>query len=74
MSSKPTHTAFVVVDAKEGSEKKAQWFEIAAVWSHSDGDGFDVLIPPGVTVAGRIVIRKRKEKEPSAAEAEQAAD
>ena len=67
MSSKPTHTAFVVVDAKEGSEKKAQWFEIAAVWSHSDGNGFDVVIPPGVTVTGRIVIRKRKEKEANAA-------
>ena len=67
MSSKPTHTAFVVVDAKEGSEKKAQWFEIAAVWSHSDGNGFDVVIPPGVTVTGRIVCRKRKEKEAGAA-------
>lgn len=68
MSSKqPTHTAYVVADAKEGSEKKAQWFEIATVWSHSDGNGFDVVIPPGVTVSSRIVIRKRKE--PSAAAA-----
>ena len=36
MSSKPTHTAYVVADAKEGSEKKAQWFEIGTVWSHSE--------------------------------------
>lgn len=69
MNSKPTHTAYVVVDAKEGSEKKAQWYEIATVWSHNDGDGFDVVIPPGVTVTGRIVCRKRKEKEASAAAA-----
>ena len=67
MSSKPTHTAYVVADAKEGSEKKAQWFEIGAVWSHSDGNGFDVVIPPGVTLSSRIVIRKRKEKEANAA-------
>jgi hypothetical protein len=71
MNSKPTptHTAYVVSDAKEGSEKKAQWFEIGAVWPHSDGSGFDLVIPPGVTVSGRIVCRKRKE--PSAAAAEQ---
>ena len=68
MSSKhPTHTAYIVIDAKEGSEKKAQWFEIGTVWTHGDGNGFDVAIPPGVTVTGRIVCRKRKEKEPSAA-------
>ena len=31
MSSKPTHTAYVVIDPKEGSEKKAQWIEVGAV-------------------------------------------
>jgi hypothetical protein len=69
MSSKqPTHTAYKVVDPKEGSEKKAQWFEIAPCWAHDDGSGIDLLIPPGVTVADRSVIRKRKEKKPRADE------
>lgn len=62
MSNKPTHTAFVVTDAPEGSTKKAQWFEIGAVWTHGDGEGFDVTLPPGVTVSGKIVIRRRKAK------------
>lgn len=57
MSNKPTHTAFVVTDAPEGSDKKAQWFEIGKVWSHGDSKGFDVQLPPGVTVSGRIVCR-----------------
>ena len=48
MSSKPTHTAYVVIDAKEGSDKKAQWIEVGAVWSHSDGSGFDLVIPQGI--------------------------
>ena len=62
MSSKhPTHSAYIVIH-QEGSEKKAQWFEIGTVWSHNDGDGFDVVIPAGVTVTGRIVCRKRKEQ------------
>jgi hypothetical protein len=57
MSNKPTHAAFVVADVPEGSDKKPQWFEIAKVWSHGDDKGFDVVIPPGVTVSGRIVCR-----------------
>ena len=61
MSSKPTHTAYVVIDAKEGSDKKAQWIEVGAVWSHSDGSGFDLVIPQGITLSGRIVCRKRKD-------------
>jgi hypothetical protein len=62
MSSKPTHTAYVVVDAKEGSDKKAQWIEVGAVWSHSDGSGFDLVIPTGISLSGRIVCRKRQEQ------------
>ena len=31
---KPTYSAFIVIDPKEGSEKKSQWFEIGTVWSH----------------------------------------
>ena len=62
MSNKPTHTAYVVVDPKEGSEKKAQWIEVGALWSHSDGSGFDLVIPPGISLAGRFVCRQRKEQ------------
>jgi len=61
MNSKPTHTAYVVIDAKEDSDKKAQWIEVGAIWSHSDGSGFDLVIPQGITLSGRIVCRKRKE-------------
>ena len=63
MSSKPTHTAYVVIDAKEGSDKKAQWIEVGAVWSHSDGSGFDLVVPSGISLSGRIVCRKRKEQQ-----------
>ena len=46
----------------EGSEKKAQWIEVGALWSQSDGSGFDLVIPPGISLAGRIVCRQRKEQ------------
>jgi hypothetical protein len=31
MSSKPTHSAYVVIDPKEGSDRKAQWHEMRAL-------------------------------------------
>jgi hypothetical protein len=52
----------VVIDPKEGSEKKAQWIEVGAVWSHSGGSGFDLVVPSGISLSGRIVCRKRKEQ------------
>jgi hypothetical protein len=66
MSNKPTHTAYIVVDPEAGTDKKARWFEIGRAWSHKDGGGFDVDLPPGVTVSGRIVCRKRKEADTAA--------
>lgn len=62
MSNKPTHTAYVVLDAKEGTDRKAQWTEIGAIWPHKNGQGFDLVIPPGISVSGRIVCRERKEQ------------
>ena len=68
MSSRPTHTAYVVTEPKAGSERKAQWHEVAAIWPHKNGRGFDLVIPPGVTLSGRIVCTERKEQpqEPTA--------
>ena len=65
MSSKPSHIAYVVTDPRE-PEGKAQWHQVGAIWPHKSGTGFDLVIPPGVTLSGRIVCTPRKEKEPSA--------
>jgi len=64
MSNKPTHTAYIVSEPKEGSDRKAIWHEVGAVWPHKNGDGFDILIPAGLSVSGRLVCRKRKEPTP----------
>ena len=64
--SKPTHRAHVVVEPKEGSDRKATWIEVGAVWPHKNGGGFDLVIPPGISVSGRIVCTEPKEKEPAA--------
>lgn len=66
MSTRPTHYAYIVNDAKEGSGKKARWTRIGAVWPHGKGEGFDVVIPEGIAVFGRIVCTTLKPDEPIA--------
>jgi hypothetical protein len=56
---KPTHLAYVVTEAQ--GDRKAQWHQVGAVWPHRNGNGFDLMIPPGISVAGRMVITERKE-------------
>jgi len=54
MTTKPTHRAYLVEDP--GSGKKPRWTEVGAVWPHiKGGGGFDVVLPPGLAVSGRIV-------------------
>jgi hypothetical protein len=66
MHPKPTRTAYIVTEPKEGSDRKAQWHPIGAVWPHKNGDGFDIVIPAGLSVTGRIVCLKPKATEPTA--------
>ena len=73
MSNKPTHTAYIVIDPKEGSDKKAVWHEVGAMWPHKNGGGFDLVIPPGLSIAGRIVCRERKDEEQAAPSSQVAA-
>lgn len=70
--SKPTHKAYVVQEAKEGSERKGRWLEVGAVWPHKNGSGFDVVIPSGLAVSGRVVCVPPQPEKASQAEAGEA--
>ena len=59
---KPTHHAYVVESLPEGSERKPRWTEIGAIWPHKNGKGFDLVIPAGISITGRIVCTERKEQ------------
>jgi hypothetical protein len=37
--------------------------QIGAIWPHKNGEGFDLVIPSGLSVTGRIVCTKRKAPE-----------
>ena len=59
--SKPSHYAYVVIDPKEGSDKDAIWRRVGAVWPHKNGKGFDLVVDPQLSVAGRIVCTEPRE-------------
>lgn len=50
----PTHFGYVVTD----KNKKSFWTKIGAVFPHEDGEGWDLIIPDGISVSGRVTIRK----------------
>jgi hypothetical protein len=62
--SKPTHSAYIVIPPKEGSEKKPVWRKVGAVWPHTKGNGFDLVVDDQLSVAGRIVVIENKDEEP----------
>jgi hypothetical protein len=62
MSNKPSHKAYLVTEAKEGSGQRAHWLEVGAVWPHRNGNGFDLVIPEGLAVTGRIVCVEPRER------------
>ena len=64
MAGKPTHIAYVVTKGKEGS--KDNWHEVGAVWPHKNGKGFDLVIPDGISLSGRVTIRENEPKPPKA--------
>ena len=63
--SKPSHIAYVVNDPKEGSDRKAMWRAVGAVWPHKKpgSTGFDLVIHDQIAVSGRIVCTEAKDRE-----------
>lgn len=52
----PTHNVYVVDDSRD----RSYWTKVGGAWKHSDGEGFNIIIVPGISVSGRLVIRERK--------------
>lgn len=53
-NNKPSHEAFAV----SGDGRKATWTRVGAAWSNDDGKGYNIVIAPGVSVSGKIVLRE----------------
>lgn len=53
---RPTHHLYIVT----GEGDDAVWAQIAPAWEHQKAGGLNIVIPPGVTVSGKLVIRAAK--------------
>ncbi len=50
---------------------KPYWHRVGTAWAHEDGEGFTFRIPPGVSITGEIVFRKRKSADEQSEQTEQ---
>lgn len=69
MSNKPnTLGAFVVTEPAEGSDKKPYFHRVGTLFPHKNGGGgFDLVIPKGISLSGRVVCLPPKADEPAVA-------
>ncbi|MEO1476766.1 MAG: hypothetical protein AAFS13_10335 [Pseudomonadota bacterium] len=47
---------------KDTGETRTFWHKVGTVFPHRKGDGFNVIIPDGISVSGRVMILPRSEK------------
>lgn len=51
----PAFTAYVVEKKDQtNKEEKGYWHEVGKVWPHGKGEGYSLVVYPGVALSGRI--------------------
>lgn len=58
--------------AKDTGEEKTSFTRVGTGFPHKDGKGMNLVIPDGVAISGRVMVRERKagEEKPDASAAE----
>ena len=49
--------------AKDTGEEKTGFYRFGSAFPHKDGKGFNLVIPDGVALSGRVMVRERKSKD-----------
>jgi hypothetical protein len=58
MAGAPTHKVYLIEDrTRTGGEKDQFWHRVGSGWSHDDGKGLNIQLPPGLALFGKVVIR-----------------
>lgn len=60
--SKPIFIAYITQEIEQNGEKKTYWHRVGAVFPHKTGSGLNLVIPPGLSVSGKIVLLEPKEE------------
>lgn len=58
---KPTFIAYLPQEVEQNGEKKTFWHRVGAVFPHKTGDGFNLVIPPGLSISGKVVLLEPKD-------------
>lgn len=57
---------------KSTGEEKTNFTRVGSGFPHKDGKGFNLVIPDGIALSGRVMVRERKDGDkPDAGAAEQ---
>lgn len=55
--------AFIAENFKgENNEEKTNWIRVGVVFQHKNGDGFNLVIPKGMSLSGTVQLFPKKEK------------
>ena len=49
---------------KETNEVKTYWHRVGTAFSQKIGNGFNLIIPEGMSITGRVLMLERNAKEP----------
>ncbi|MFZ6047409.1 hypothetical protein ACFW0H_14985 [Pseudomonas sp. CR3202] len=55
-SNKPAYEAFIATQKGEGKNIKTFWHKVGVIWMNNTGTGFNLDIPPGISISGRVVL------------------
>lgn len=57
-------SVFKVVEtpSKKTGENDKHWYTVAVAFSHAEGGGFNIEIPDGVALTGKLVVLPPKKK------------
>jgi hypothetical protein len=61
----PQFIAYIVIDPPGGAgpDSRSMWRPVGSVWKHKNGNGFDLVVYPGIAVSGRLVVTERRERD-----------
>jgi hypothetical protein len=64
---KPTYHVWITQESQpeSGGEKITYWTKVGAAFSHNGKPGLNIIITPGISVSGKLVLLEPKEKEES---------
>lgn len=58
---KPSFELFLANEKGEGDDKKTFWTKVGAAWPNKAGTGFNIDIPAGLSISGRVTMLPYRE-------------